>query len=107
MKQAQRKHRKTTTGDAEEPQRGTAEAQQEKLDENVACCLADIDAVLEGQESEEDRAIREFSELHAQVQGATTVEAALAARRALDEWHVRYAHLGLTVCCGVVTKKNQ
>ena len=82
-----------------EPVQDAAPADQrnEELDADVACCLAEIDAVLEEAESERDRALREFSELKAR-DGAEDVEAELRV------WQAKYAHLQLKVsrsCCGL------
>ena len=59
----------------------------EELDEDVACCLAEIDDLLTEEESERDRAIREFDGLD---------------EKGMRVWNAKYAHLGLRVgesCC--------
>lgn len=66
------------------------------LDEDVACCLADIDAVLGEVETEKDRAIREFKVLKELEDAGEDYETGLRV------WKAQYAHLNLEVydhCC--------
>ena len=75
----------------------SGDLRNEELDEDTACCLAEIDKVLaETQESERDAAIREFRALN------DDGEVGRARRERL--WRAQYAHLGLRIvdsCCKV------
>lgn len=70
-----------------------ADQRNEKLDKEVACCLAEIDQLLEEAESERDAAIREFRELP----GADNYG------QAERLWRAKYAHLGLRIASGCCT----
>ena len=62
------------------------------LDEEVACCLDEIDEVLSQEAAEREQAEREFEAF-----GRHTPE------RELRRWQAKYAHLGLKYgrsCCG-------
>jgi hypothetical protein len=75
-----------------EPEAQSEDLRNDELDEDVACCLADIDELLAETESERDRAVREFEDLRAQRN-----------LKGLRVWQAQYAHLGLsfgTSCCG-------
>lgn len=68
------------------------------IDEETACCLADIDQVLEEaqQESEEEKALREWNE------GVHT-------EKFIRVWNATYAHLGFKAhysCCQIVVMKG-
>ena len=110
--------------DTREPEAEAADLRDEKLDEAVECCLAEIDAVLDEAKSEEDKARAEYDEIVARFRGrnrdavgryntAESYEVAAAAWRdaekaeldAEDELRVlqaKYAHLGIDIgiCCG-------
>lgn len=78
----------------EEPQEGEQSApdlRNTELDDVVACCLAEIDKLLEAEQAERDQAKREFEAF-----GYNTP------RGALNVWQAKYAHLGLSygICCG-------
>jgi hypothetical protein len=109
-KQAQRRRRT----DEQTPEQAPADQRNAELDEDVECCLAEIDAALEAAETERDRAVREFRELRERWEQADAdrwdgedVADAAAALDAVDEelrvWAAAYAHLQLQVrysCCG-------
>lgn len=67
-----------------------------QLDEDVACCLAEIDKILDEEESERDRAVREFRELR----GISDWDDFTRAERV---WQAQYAHLGLRIASGCCT----
>lgn len=90
---------KTTTRRGTDEDTGDAAASAETaerkaaIDEEVACCLAEIDKMLDEAETERERALREFRELKAEGWDWA----------ALNVWKATYAHLGLKVgasCCG-------
>jgi hypothetical protein len=69
-----------------------ADQRNEQLDEDVACCLAEIDELLDTEAAEREQARREFHRFN---RGTSD--------RVLDIWQARYAHLGLKYgrsCCG-------
>lgn len=95
--QARRRSRESDS--AADGQDAPRDQRNEQLDEDVACCLADIDEVLAEAETEteRDRALREFSEIR-RSDGSEEDE-----ERKLAVWQATYAHLGLRVgrsCCG-------
>lgn len=71
-----------------------------ELDQDVACCLDDIDKVLDREQEERDQARREFDKFDHRTTEKT-----------LKRWQAKYAHLGLRYawCCGepyLVDPKN-
>jgi hypothetical protein len=94
MAQEHKHHTPKQEQEDETVQEVTAKDQAE-LDEDVSCCLAEIDEVLAEVETERERAEREFTEIQAEWEY-------LDKRGALAVWQARYAHLGLSVdynCC--------
>lgn len=92
FKQAQRQR---TQQDDEQIEEQPERQDQEQLDDDVACCLADIDETLAGHETEEQRALREYHELR-----ESGVE---EHDDKLRVWQAQYAHLGFrreASCCG-------
>jgi hypothetical protein len=94
---SERKQRATSgsASKADQPVDETPQDQRnERLDEDTACCLAEV-------ESEKDKATREFDEIKAKFE---RVEISYA--QTSDElrvWQAEYAHLGLRFgedCCG-------
>ena len=86
----QRRQQRTT----EEPQEGSEPAsdlRNQELDDVVACCLAEIDELLEAEQAERDQAQREFDAFNS-----------YTPKRVLNLWQAKYAHLGLRygICCG-------
>ena len=76
-------------------------------DETVACCIADIEAVLREAapevvpaESLKDRALREFQETLDEYHNGNILYPEFEKERRI--WSAQYAHLGeLHICCGV------
>lgn len=77
----------------QQQQQQPANQRNEQLDEDVACCLAEIDELLAKEESERDRAIREFRAL----------KNADDWSKAKRIWQAQYAHLGLRIYSGCCT----
>lgn len=93
-----------------------ADLRDEQLDDDVSCCLAEIDEVLAEEESEHETAKREFDALSKRwgnrwdlYESSMTEDRLQAFNKNADElkdefrlWQAQYAHLGLTVrwCCG-------
>lgn len=72
-----------------------------QLDEDVSCCLAEIDAVLEEAKSEKDLAREEFDAITEQY--VSTDMSPATRDDKFRVWSAKYAHLGLAVgqnCCG-------
>jgi len=95
---AQDGKRRPARGEGNEQQQQEATApdlRDGQLDEDVACCLAEIDKILDG-ESERDRAVREFRELR----GTSDWDDLARAERV---WQAQYAHLGLRITSGCCT----
>lgn len=87
------KHRQPRNADDEQQKAAAQDLRDEQLDEDVACCLAEIDEVLKEEESERDKAIREFREL----------ANANDYHKAERVWQAQYAHLGLRIAQGCCT----
>jgi Pup-like protein len=99
--QRQRQPREEDDASDEEAATATPDLRDEQLDEDVACCLAEIDEVLASTQSERDTAKTEFQEIADRYNeleaGYKSTEAALIV------WQAKYAHLGLGYdwyCCG-------
>lgn len=78
-----------------------ADLRDPQLDEDVACCLAEIDEVLAEAKSEKDIAREEFDAITEQYVN-TDISPATRDDK-LRVWSAKYAHLGLAVgqsCCG-------
>jgi hypothetical protein len=63
-----------------------------QLDADVACCLDEIDALLDTEQAERDQAKREFERFDY-----------LTPELTLNRWQAKWAHLGLRYgrsCCG-------
>lgn len=87
--QRQQRHARRRHDEDREPKR---DLRNEELAEDVACCLAEIDEVLDRERDERERARREF--------GAFDRD---TGDRELNHWQAKYAHLGLRYgrsCCG-------
>jgi hypothetical protein len=91
-KHVQDSKRRQSRDEAGEQEAAAQDLRDEQLDEDVACCLAEIDKVLE-EESERDRAVREFREL-------VNADDYHQAERV---WQAQYAHLGLRIASGCCT----
>lgn len=63
-----------------------------ELDDDVACCLEEIDEVLDAEKREREQAEQEFYAFDITV-----------TEKQLNLWQARYAHLGLSYgwCCGM------
>lgn len=86
------KRRQSRDEGGEQQEAAAQDLRDEQLDEDVACCLAEIDKLLD-EESERDRAVREFREL----------ENADDYHQAERVWRAQYAHLGLRIASGCCT----
>lgn len=89
---AQDSKRRQSRNESDEQEAAAQDLRDGQLEEDVACCLAEIDKVLE-EESERDRAIREFREL-------VNADDYYRAERV---WQAQYAHLGLRIAQGCCT----
>ena len=91
-KYAQQQRRpQSSQGEQQQPQH-RADLLDPGLDEDVACCLAEIDEVLDREADEREQARREFDAF-----GKDTTN------RELNLWQAKWAHLGLKYgrsCCG-------
>jgi hypothetical protein len=85
-------HRQRTRAQDKQEQEKPADLRNDELDEDVACCLAEIDEVLDAEKQERDQAEREFDEFDRDT-----------SEKALRTWQAKYAHLGLSYgyCCGM------
>lgn len=74
----------------------------EKLADDVECCLAEIDELLEEAESERDKAIAEFREIRQKyISGEGSGE---YIDSLMNLWQAKYAHLQLSLgvsCCSM------
>lgn len=106
-------HTATAQADEEAPETGTAE-RDETLAEDAACCIAQIEAVLD---DEQAKAEREFAGLAEKFGGlydrdpedwGTFDADKEACKDEIRVWQAQYAHLGLEVgwCCGVPHLKD-
>jgi uridylate kinase len=101
MTEQVRQHRSRAVRDTGRPahteDETAADLRNGELDEDVACCLAEIDEVLDAERTERDQAAKEFDQLS----NESLSERAL--KKKLNLWQAKYAHLGLSYgwCCGV------
>jgi hypothetical protein len=101
MTEQARQQRSRTVRETGAPPRSedeiAADLRNGQLDEDVACCLAEIDEVLDAERAERDQAEREFNQLS----NEPLSERAL--KKKLNLWQAKYAHLNLSYgwCCGV------
>jgi hypothetical protein len=97
MSEYTQRHRNRNVRETGEPSRTedeiAADLRNGQLDEDVACCLDEIDAVLGADQAERDQAEREFNQFDHRT-----------SERTLNRWQAKYAHLGLTYgwCCGML-----
>ena len=100
QKQAQHQHHDAEEVEVVEPATDLADAD---LAEEVACCLAEIDKVLEETgKTEKERALEEYIAFWNAPH--STQEEAGELRRKIRIWRAQYAHLGLRTvesCCGI------
>jgi hypothetical protein len=96
MTEQARQQRSRTVRETGAPSRSedetAADLRNGQLDEDVACCLAEIDEVLDAERAERDQAEKEFAKLLRDN----------ASESRLNLWQAKYAHLGLSYswCCG-------
>ena len=86
--QQQRQHRRAE----DRPETSGQDLRNGELSEDVACCLAEIDELLNTEQAEREQAVREFEAL-----------GKFSTNREMNIWQAKYAHLGLRYgrsCCG-------